>query len=262
MNSFESPLIVTRPAPDHRKLMARIAEAGNPAIHCPAFEIEPVPKPVLGDRLARLQGFDAVIVTSPVAARLIAAEGDNPRMRNIRFLAPGKGTASVLRAVGLQCRFPDSGGTSEHILAMPDLDGVDGRRVAVVGAPDGRGLLASALSERGASVEKVHVYLRKPLAPVPALIDALRRRLDPVVLISSRQALDMITAALDEELRPAWLNLRFVVSSRRLERACRDAGIPRIRRADGAADEQMLVAASQAGWIMAHPGSTRADDFR
>jgi len=242
--------------------MARIAEAGNPPIHCPAFEIESVPAPLLDDRLARLQRFDVVIVTSPVAARLIAGEGDNSAMRDIRFLAPGKGTASVLHAVGLQCRFPDRGGTSEHMLAMPDLDAVDGRQVAIVGAPHGRGLLASVLSGRGASVEAVHVYLRRPLAPASALIDALRRRLDPIVLISSRQALDMITDALDEESRSAWLNLRFVVSSQRLERFCRDTGISRIRLADGAADEQMLAAASRAGWIMAHPDATRADDFR
>ena len=229
--------------------MARIAAAGKPAIHCPAFEIESAPEPVLSNRLGRLQTFDFVIVTSPIAARLIAGRAADPGLRDIRFFAPGKGTASTLRAVGLQCEFPDSGGTSEHMLAMPDFAGVEECRIAIVGAPGGRGLLADELSGRGASVESVHIYLRKLLVPVSALIDVLRRGLDPVVLISSRQAFDTITGALDEEARPAWLNSRFVVSSERLARICRDTGISRIQRAAGAADEQMLAAAGEAGWL-------------
>lgn len=249
MTSPEPPFVVTRPAPDHRNLMTRLGEAGIDAIHSPAFEIEQVPEPLLGNLIDDLKAFDIVIVTSPVAARLIARGASASGIRELRFFAPGRGTASVLGAAGVRCRFPESGGTSEDILAMPDLAGIEGAGVAIVGAPGGRGLLAGELSRRGARVKALDVYRRKPVTPAPALIDALRQGNATVVLISSRQAFDMIGVALAEELRPAWLGSRFVVSSERLERACREAGVSRIRRASGAADELMLAAALEAGWM-------------
>ena len=249
MKSPEVPFVVTCPAPDHRALMARLGDAGIDAIHSPAFEIEQVPEPLLRERIDGLKAYDLVIVTSPVAARLIARGASASDIRELGFFAPGRGTASVLEAVGLRCRFPESGGTSEDILAMPDFAGIEGVGIAIVGAPGGRGLLASELSRRGARVEALHIYRRKPVAPAPALITALRRSSGAVVLISSRQAFDMIGEALAEDLRPAWLGSRFVVSSERLERACREAGVSRIRRASGAADELMLTAALEAGWM-------------
>jgi len=249
LNSPESPFIVTRPTPDHQGLMVQLSEAGIPAIHNPAFEIEPVSESELADRIGGLAAFDLVIVTSPVAARLIAERAAGSGLRDLRFFAPGAGTAAVLHSAGLQCRFPESGGTSEHILAMPAFADVHAARVGIVGAPGGRGLIASELSRRGAVVEAVHVYRRKSLSPAPELIRALRKGHDPVVLISSRQAFDLITNALDRELRSAWLNSRFVVSSERLERACCCAGVSRIRQAPGAADEHMLAAARDAGWM-------------
>jgi len=228
--------------------MARLGEAGSAVIHNPAFEIARAPESVLRERIDGLAAFDAVIVTSPVAARLIAERAIVPGMRDVGFFAPGKGTASLLHAAGLRCRFPVSGGTSEHILAMRELAEVEGARIVIVGAPGGRGLLASALDRRGADVEVMHVYRRQPLSPTPALISALRKRHDLVVLISSRQAFSIITDALGKELSPGWLDSRFVVSSGRLERVCRDAGVSRICTAAGAADEQMLAAARKAGW--------------
>jgi uroporphyrinogen-III synthase len=229
--------------------MEQLSEAGIPAIHSPAFEIEQASESQLGDRIDGLKAFDAVVVTSPVAARLIAGRAASAGNRPLCFFAPGAGTAAVLHSAGLQCKFPDGGGTSEHILAMPDFVEVDASRIAIVGAPGGRGLIASELSRRGAVVEAVYVYRRKLLSPAPELISALRQGHDPVVLISSRQAFDMLTDSLDEELRPAWLNARFVVSSERLKRLCSGAGVSRIRQAPGAADEHMLATALDAGWM-------------
>lgn len=229
--------------------MARLADAGIAAIHSPAFEIEHEPEALIRDRIGGLTAFDMAIVTSPVAARIVAERSADSSLSGLRFFAPGRGTASLLVAAGLRCGFPAGGGTSEHILAMPDFADVDGARIAIVGAPGGRGLLASELSGRGADVVPVHVYQRKSLPPAPSLIETLRLRQNPVVLISSRQAFEMITDALDEASRAAWLDSRFVVSSARLERLCSEAGATRIRCAAGAADEQMLETALGAGWM-------------
>lgn len=228
--------------------MERLGESGSRVIHSPAFDIVRAPDSVLAQRIGGLAAFDAVIVTSPVAAKVLAERVVGPGIRDLRFYAPGKGTAAALHAAGLRCDFPVTGGTSEHMLAMGEFAEVNGVRIAIVGAPGGRGLLASELDRRGASVEMMHVYRRQPLPPAPALLNALRKRHALVVLISSRQAFGIITGDLGKELRSGWLASRFVVSSERLERVCSNAGVSRICRAVGAADEQMLAAARKAGW--------------
>lgn len=243
--------------------MVWLARAGLPAIHSPAFEIEPAAETTLDKRIRGLRDFDAVVVTSPVAARLIATRANDSNLEKPRFIAPGKGTASILEAAGLRCQIPATGGTSEAILAMPGLAEISGDRIAIVGAPGGRGLLACQLSGRAASVEKVHVYARRPLTPAPELIDALQMEKDLVVLISSRQAFAGITGALSGARRRVWLSSRFVVSSKRLANACSAAGASRVHRAAGAADELMLGAVAAAGWkntVISR--ATTPDDFR
>ncbi|HMB40162.1 MAG TPA: uroporphyrinogen-III synthase [Wenzhouxiangellaceae bacterium] len=249
MKRVASPLVVTRPAPDHQRLMGKLRELGVPAIHSPAFEIEAAPESELSKRMDEIGVCALAIVTSPVAARLVARRAKGRGILHVPCIAPGQGTSSILEEAGLCCSYPHRGGTSEHILDMPDLADINGKRVAIVGAPGGRGLLANELARRGGRIETVHIYCRKAVPPRRSLIDALRLGHDPVVLISSLQAFGMISGSLPEDVTQAWLEGRFIVSSGRLEESCRKAGVSRIHRAAGAADDQMLCAAEKAGWM-------------
>jgi len=238
--------VVTRPSPDHRALLDTL---GDTSIHSPAFELLPESEPRLASMIARLDEFDIAIITSPFAAHLLAERSGICAAERVQFIVPGSGSAAALGGGGHVARFPDSGGTSEHILDMPEFEHVQGKRIAIVGAPGGRGLLASELSRRGARVESMHVYRRHPLRPARRLLDALEDGHRLVVFISSLQAFRLITASLPDELRQAWLNGKFVVSSERIESECRNAGVGSIRRAAGAADDSMLAAAVEAGWL-------------
>lgn len=241
--------VVTRPAPDHEAFVRDLAERGLSTVHCPAFELQGEPEQRLARKLDDLPGFDLAIVTSPLAARLLArglAPGD---VASVQFIAPGAGTAGALNAAGIPVRFPASGGTSEHILGLPEFSEIEGKRIAIVGAPGGRGLLARELARRGARVESVHVYRRVALPPNPRLAAALQGGDRLVIFISSLQAFNMILESLRGETRSAWLASCFVVSSSRIEQACREAGAQRVCAAAGASDAAMLAAATDAGWI-------------
>ncbi len=247
MTTENAVFVVTRPAPDHARSMQALGEIGRAAIHNPGFRFEHEPAGRLERRLAELADFDLAIVTSPMAARLVAAHSTPAGTENVRFIAPGRGTASILEAAGFRADWPETGGTSEHILAMPELEKIDPGRVAIVGAPGGRTLLAREFSRRGAEVVPIHLYRRIAAPPNPALLEALRSRAELVVLISSRQAFEMILEGLPHELRESWLAASFVVSSARMASLCRDAGAHRISIAAGAADQPMLSAALQDG---------------
>ncbi|MBS3744447.1 MAG: hypothetical protein KGY48_08875, partial [Wenzhouxiangellaceae bacterium] len=91
-------VVVTRPAPDHSRLIRSLGEIGRAAIHNPGFRFESEPAERLQRRLKELADFDLAIVTSPMAARLIAAHSTPAMIGNVRFIAPGRGTASILEA--------------------------------------------------------------------------------------------------------------------------------------------------------------------
>ena len=186
--------------------------------------------------------MDFVIVVSPFAARLIAQHGTPVLFEDTLFIAPGAGTARILERAGAEAVHPAAGGTSEAILALPELDGIEGRAVGIFGAPGGRRLLDEELARRGAEVHRFDGYRRAPRPPADALVDALANGRRLAVLVSSMNAFRQISDDLPEALRARWLESRFVVSSPRLERACRDRGAGDVTVASGAADEAMIDA--------------------
>lgn len=246
MISANAVFVVTRPSPDQTGLMEALASQGRIAIHNPGFRLESEPEGHLVQLLHRLSSFDLVIVTSPTAARLVAANMNPGPIESVRFVAPGPGTGAILESAGIPVIWPETGGTSEHVLATA-AENIVPERVAIVGAPGGRKLLAREFSRRGAQVVPFHLYRRVPVAPNPDLVDGLKKGVELVNFLSSRQAFDTILAGLPQTLRSVWLASAFVVSSARLAAIIREAGAKRVRIADGASDEAMLAAASLEG---------------
>jgi uroporphyrinogen-III synthase len=194
----------------------------------------------LGEALAG----DVLVFTSPAAAAHAAAL--RPLRTRATVLAVGQGTARRLRRLGLDATAPAHRQDSEGLLAEPALAAPRGKRVAVVGAPGGRGLLAAELARRGAQVRELHVYRRRP----PRLD---RRHAEAVlglparaaVLLSSAEALDNLRRGLPAE---AWERLRqitAVASSERLAAAAREAGFGRIELAASALPRDLLAAAAR-----------------
>ncbi len=236
--------VVTRPEPDHVRLMQLLGKKRLAAIHNPGFRLESEAEEQLKQLPVRLAAFDLVIVTSPMAARLVAAHTGAAEVEGVRFIAPGPGTGSFLEAAGIPVRWPESGGTSEHILAMTAGDTAP-KRVGIVGAQGGRNLLAEEFFSRGAEVVPINVYHRVPVAPNPELVERLGKGVELAILVSSRQAFETILAGLPRALHGPWLAAGFVVSSARIAKLIREAGAQRVRIASGASDEAMLAAALQ-----------------
>ncbi|MDT8449621.1 MAG: uroporphyrinogen-III synthase [Wenzhouxiangellaceae bacterium] len=243
----ENPtIVVTRPAPDHAALLEALAARGLAAAHSPAFRIAPAEAGALDAALEGLQRFDRIVVTSPAAARILADRVGRPGRPGPGLVAPGRGTAAILEAAGLDVVHPENGGTSEHVLALPELQRVAGLTIAIVGAPGGRDAIRRELADRGADVRRLQIYRRVPMPPAAALVEALEARCPLIVLISSLKAFEELTAALKPELREAWLGAQFIVSSQRLASACRAAGATGIRCAAGAGNHDMLDALDRA----------------
>jgi uroporphyrinogen III methyltransferase / synthase len=225
-------IVVTRPVGLAQRLAELLAGAGARPILFPAIEIEP-----LGTRVPALDGVELVVFASPTAVQ-VAAEG----MKGVpaRFAAVGNGTKRELESRGfVDVLAPESGGDSEALLALPEMQALSGKRVLIVRGEGGRELLAESLTARGAQVGYFECYRRTaPRADPAPLIQAWDRGEIDAVTVFSTQALENLSAIAGAQ-RLADTPV-FVNHARVAERA-REAGIPQVIVA-GAADEEMVDA--------------------
>ena len=226
-------IVVTRPR-DLAPAFARLIEArGGRAFVFPTIAIEPLPSPA---SLARVRDYDWVIFVSPSAVRAArrGAEHWPPRAA----AAVGSGTRRELEAAGVAAVVaPATGGDSEALLAMPQMQEVAGKRVLIVRGDEGRALLGETLAARGASVQYAACYRRvRPAGDCTALEAAWRAGEVHAITFLSAQALDNFVAMGGDTLARS---LALFVAHERIAAHARERGARDVVIAGGG-DEQML----------------------
>lgn len=237
-------IAITRPAGHGVALARRVRALGGTPLLLPGSSLRAsddakAARTALRSALA----CDIVIFTSPAAVRF--ARSLCPLRTPARVAAPGTGTLRALQRAGITKAIAPTREDSEGMLALPLFGDVRRKRVGIVGAVGGRGLLDRELAARGAEVVHALVYQR-----VPARLDRrhaaalLRNTHTPLfVLLSSGEALANLLAALPPDACDAFLEGIAVASSARLTTMARRAGFTRILRAASAQPEAMLAAA-------------------
>jgi uroporphyrinogen-III synthase len=235
-------LVVTRPAGTAAAVVRQVCRCGGVPLLLPGLSLRAADDAERVRAALRLAlGDDLLLFSSPAAVRFAAAL--LPLETGASVLAVGQGTARALRRRGLAAQAPGRQ-DSEGLLALPALQHLRGRRVALIGAPGGRGLLREQLAARGARLREVHVYRRVPPRLSRRHLDAAMR-LSPAarVLLSSAEALGNLQAILPP---PAWTRLCAavaVVSSERLAVLANEAGFARVCVAASAGSADLLAAA-------------------
>ncbi|MGH8211824.1 MAG: uroporphyrinogen-III synthase, partial [Rhodanobacteraceae bacterium] len=194
-----------------------------------------------GATLREVLRSDFLVFTSPAAVRFAAKLSSVPA--RARVIAPGAGTAAALSRVGLdEVSIPERA-DSEGVLALPELRRVRGKRVGIVGAPGGRGLLQRELAARGARVVVAHVYRRVPARLDRRHLESLLRGRGPLyVPLSSVEALRNLMQILPGAARGKLLAGTAIASSARLQRVARNAGFARALRAESAHQGDLIAA--------------------
>lgn len=187
---------------------------------------------------------ELLIFNSPAAVRFAARL--LPLRTPAAVLAVGEGTARALRRHGLKAATP-ARQDSDGVLAHPLLREVRGRRIALIGAPGGRGLLREQLSARRALLREVHVYRRvAPRLDRRHTQALLRLPASAVVLLSSAEALQHLTQLLPADALASLCAATAVVSSERLAVLARAEGFDRVEQAASALGADLLDAAARA----------------
>lgn len=236
-------VLITRTRPAAQELADRVSELGLEPLECAPFRLESPEKPAkVADDLATALPADRVILTSHEAVRqavsLVGAEALNRSL----IIVPGQGTASVARELGLDnVIFPERHGTSEAVLAMPELRDVDGLEILILAAAGGRSLMGEVLERRGAAVERIHVYRRVACDLPPDAPRRIGSAGSLVTLGASLEAVSGLVERLPEAARKRVFSSLLVVPSQRVAEHADKLGFRHCVAASGASDEAMLT---------------------
>lgn len=173
-------LLLTRPAEDSAPLAAELERCGHSVLVEPMLTIRWLP-----DAALRLQGVQALLLTSANGARALAARHVP---RDLPILAVGDATARAAAAAGFS-RIESAGGDVHDLarLVIASLVPDAGRLLHVAGSSVA-GDLAGDLGKAGFVVDRAVLYAAEPAASLSVpCIEALRAgELDGVLFFSPR----------------------------------------------------------------------------
>lgn len=163
--------------------------------------------------------------------------------RTARVAAVGQATADALQVHAIEVNLlPLAGFNSEALLATAEMQAVRGKRFLCIRGQGGRELLAETLRDRGAIVEYLEVYRRKPAQRVPAdvLNLIIARDLDCIALTSG-EAISTLLAIINQKIYlQLLLEIPVVVISERLRSMALDSGFKRVAISENPSDAAVV----------------------
>jgi uroporphyrinogen-III synthase len=241
-----SYVISLRPRGQHAALRRAAARFGARVLSLSPVRIDMRDDATTRSHLHEALASPIVVFTSPNAVRAARALQPLRARRGQAWLAVGEGTAAALRRAGIATPVAPARMDSAGLLELPQLQAVDGRRVGLVTAPGGRGRIAPALEERGASVLRANVYERVAVAPRADAIARLRTLRAPWLLLSSGEALEQLLAVLPADAARHLRRARVVAASARLATLARRLGFAPVAIAASARPRDLLDAVARA----------------
>jgi uroporphyrinogen-III synthase len=245
-------VIVTRPQRQAAGLARRLAAVGATPLIWPAIVIlPPQDRTQLDAAHAALSSYDIAVFVSANAVEYGVPDAANWPSA-LRVFAPGPGTAEALAAVGVTgVRIPVTTFDSEGLLALPELERVDGARVVIFRGQGGREMLGSTLAQRGAHVDYVSCYRRTaPSSGAQGLLEAMRKGRAHAITLSSAEGIDNLLGAAGIEGRTLLERIPAFVPHPRIAKHARLVGLPVVTTAAGG-DAGLIAGLLE--WFAAHP---------
>lgn len=245
--SVQPLVLVTRTESAGKALADKVSDLGMIAVHCAPFALEPPENAAeVAAQLEALLPADLVIITSQEGVRRSAELVGAQRFARSLVVVPGEGTARLARDLGFEnVIYPSRHGTSEAMLALPELKEVDGLSVLVLAAEGGRGLMGRVLEQRGAVVDRIHVY-RRIRQPMPeGLVEAVRGAIRIFTLAASWEAVAGLCESIDDDVLDLIKSGVLIAPSRRIADRSAAIGFSRCTVAGGADDDSMLAELQQ-----------------
>lgn len=238
-------MLVTRPQAQADALCLAIEQSGGQALRYPMLELSALPNdPSIAAAIDQLDQYDLVIFISANAVRF-GLEALPPLPPSTAIAAVGVATQKALADRGYtKVTVPREDFSSEGLLALPELQEVQGQRILIVRGQGGREYLKQQLQQRGAEVDYLACYQRQPAAVNQhQLRQTIRMGQVDVIYCSSVQALDQLIALVPD---PELFDTALLPISPRMLAHARRAGFKQLLPcAANAGDAAILTALRQ-----------------
>lgn len=239
-------VLVTRPADQAGHLCALIENDGGKAIRYPVIEILPVSdQPSLNTIIEQLDSYDLGIFISANAVNyaLLAVRAKREFPQNLCLATIGDATRKALEKENLKASiYPTQKFDSEALLALPQMQQIEGKRIIIFRGKGGRELLKKSLQERGAHVDYAELYQRTmPDYHSNDLNLCWDQNAVDIVTVTSNQALDNLFTIAGKAGRDKLVKTPLVVISQRMVQHATEKGIQaEIMVAERVNDESVL----------------------
>ena len=239
-------VLITRPAHQAENLSRLIEERGGGVVRFPTLAIAALDAAgTIQNTLAHLDKYQWLVFISANAVTMHSYYSDGVKMKefkSVRIAAIGNATAQALVLAGLPVDLvPESGYSTEALLAMPQMQQINGQHYLIVRGEGGREELATTLRSRGATVEYLDVYKRiipgTDSSQVSLLLE--QDKLD-IITITSGTALQNLLIMLEEKHHQRLFEVPLVVVSNRIRQIAADMGFKRIAVTNSPSDAAIL----------------------
>jgi uroporphyrinogen-III synthase len=234
-------IVLTRPLEQSHAVAGRLQPLGATVFVFPSLAIvDPADTGQLDRTIAELDRFTLGIFVSANAVErgLGAVRARREWPPGLQVAAVGGATAQALRDAGhREVIAPTTGADSEALLALPQLQSVEGKDIIVFRGEGGRELIAEVLTRRGARVACLTCYRRVRPAGDPApLLAAWRSGQVDAVSAMSAESLANFLEMVGAEGRTLMQTTTLLVPHPRIAERARRLGLVNVAVTGAAAD--------------------------
>ncbi|MEP6907332.1 MAG: uroporphyrinogen-III synthase [Pseudoxanthomonas sp.] len=239
-------VISLRPQGGHQALRRAAAAQGAGLIALSPWRIRQRSDDQAREALRLALTASRVLFTSPAAVKAAAALLTLAPTTDQEWIAVGSGTARALHRMRIDRVISPARMDSEGLLALATLQQIDGDRIGLVTAPDGRGVLSETLTQRGAQLLRADVYEREAIQLSRTSLHKLAEMEAPAaVLLSSEGAFRQVLASAPTGILSMLRRLPVVAASVRLQEMAQREGFSDTLRAEGPLPAQLIAAVAR-----------------
>ncbi|MDD9175029.1 uroporphyrinogen-III synthase [Aliivibrio sp. S2TY2] len=238
-------ILVTRPEQESQALCDALNQLGHPAISHPLLTIHPGKDlSQLPELFSPLSDGDFLIAVSQHAVEHTQDYLQHHQIewkKGLNYLAVGQKSAQHLRTyISDTVHFPTPS-DSEHLLALPVLNSVAGKKVLILRGNGGRDLIYQALEALGAEVNYCEAYQRK-MTPFDGKLNAKKWQSQSIntIIITSGEQLSFFTSQFSGTDLDWVLHCRLLVPSERINQLGQQLGYQHIETVGGASNSDLL----------------------
>ncbi|MDD9179031.1 uroporphyrinogen-III synthase [Aliivibrio finisterrensis] len=238
-------ILVTRPEQESQALCDALNQLGHPAISHPLLTIHPGKElSQLPELFSPLSDGDFLIAVSQHAVEHTQDYLQHHQIewkKGLNYLAVGQKSAQHLRTyISDTVHFPTPS-DSEHLLALPVLNRVSGKKVLILRGNGGRDLIYQALEALGAEVNYCEAYQRK-MTPFDGKLNAKKWQSQNIntIIITSGEQLSFFTSQFAGTDLDWVLHCRLLVPSERINQLGQQLGYQHIETVGGASNSDLL----------------------